>query len=143
LLLQLTRHSPGNDGVPLARRHGLRIESALRLEARQVRSAAPTAMLVSVCPTMASPITVQSTAFNGVLTLKWLAVPRADCDALIELQARGLVQKDAPQAQAQFVWALVHGIAMLAIDGTPRASRHSRLAVTRYSFERLTSGIGL
>jgi len=38
-------------------------------------------------------------------------------DALIELQQAGLVRRDDPQALAVFVWASVHGTAMLAIGG--------------------------
>jgi AcrR family transcriptional regulator len=64
-------------------------------------------------------------------------------DALLELQARGLIRKDDPQTQAQFVWAVVHGIAMLAIDGTLEHQGGNALALTRYAFERLRTGIAV
>jgi AcrR family transcriptional regulator len=38
-------------------------------------------------------------------------------DALIALQRDGLVRDDDPVTMAMFVWAVVHGVAMLAIDG--------------------------
>lgn len=64
-------------------------------------------------------------------------------DALLEQQARGLVRKDEPHTQAQFVWAVVHGIAMLAIDGSLEHRGADPLALTRYSFERLRAGLAL
>jgi AcrR family transcriptional regulator len=62
-------------------------------------------------------------------------------DALVELQSSGLVRKDEPHQQAQLIWALVHGIAMLAIDGTLEHRGADALALTRYAFERLRTGI--
>src|SRR4029453_2381404 len=38
-------------------------------------------------------------------------------DALISLQQQHRVRADGPLQLAQFVWATVHGVAMLAIDG--------------------------
>ena len=38
-------------------------------------------------------------------------------DALRELQRAGLARPDDPVVQARFVWSLVHGVAMLTIDG--------------------------
>jgi AcrR family transcriptional regulator len=38
-------------------------------------------------------------------------------DAIVSQQQDGLVQADNPLALAQYIWANVHGIAMLAIDG--------------------------
>jgi len=37
--------------------------------------------------------------------------------ALIALQAAGNIRSDEPRRLAHFVWAVVHGVAMLAIDG--------------------------
>jgi hypothetical protein len=42
---------------------------------------------------------------------------RALVDALVELQQNGAVRRDDPRKLAQFIWAVVHGVAMLAIDG--------------------------
>jgi AcrR family transcriptional regulator len=63
-------------------------------------------------------------------------------DALVELGAQALVQKDDPQTQATFVWAVVHGIAMLAIDGNLEGRGIDLGALTSYSLERLRTGIG-
>jgi AcrR family transcriptional regulator len=38
-------------------------------------------------------------------------------DSLIEQQRRGLIRHEDPVSLGRFIWALVHGIAMLAIDG--------------------------
>jgi AcrR family transcriptional regulator len=38
-------------------------------------------------------------------------------DSLIEQQARGLIAGGDPQPLALYIWAIVHGIAMLGIDG--------------------------
>jgi AcrR family transcriptional regulator len=64
-------------------------------------------------------------------------------DALLEQQARGLARPDDAQAQANFVWALVHGIAMLAIDGNFEHQGADVAALTRYAVERLRTGIGV
>ena len=64
-------------------------------------------------------------------------------DALVEQQGQGLVRRDDPQTQANFVWAVVHGVAMLAIDGNLGHQGADVGAVTRYAVTRLREGIGL
>jgi AcrR family transcriptional regulator len=66
---------------------------------------------------------------------------RALLDALVEQQAQGLARRDDPQTQANFVWAVVHGIAMLAIDGSFEHRGADVAALTRYAVERLRTGI--
>jgi AcrR family transcriptional regulator len=66
-------------------------------------------------------------------------------DAIVELQARGLVLRDDPLMLARFIWSLVHGIAMLAIDGALH-EKHADAdvdALARYAVERLRTGIGV
>lgn len=63
-------------------------------------------------------------------------------DALMEQQAQDLVKKDDPRTQANFVWALVHGIALLAIDGSLAQQGAEVDALAHYAMERLRSGIG-
>lgn len=63
-------------------------------------------------------------------------------DALLAQQARGLARRDDAQTQANFVWALVHGIAMLAIDGNFEHQGADVAALTRYAVERVRTGIG-
>ncbi len=61
-------------------------------------------------------------------------------DALVELQAQGLVRRDPPQAQAAFVWSAVHGAAMLAIGGQdPRTG--AAAAAAAYTVERVWDAI--
>jgi len=62
-------------------------------------------------------------------------------DALVELQGQGLVRSDDPQSLAHFIWALVHGIAMLAIDGPLQHDGVDIDALTRFAIERLHTGI--
>jgi AcrR family transcriptional regulator len=59
-------------------------------------------------------------------------------DAIIAQQKDGLIRRDDPLALAQYIWATVHGIAMLAIDGLLRQPVD---AVTRFGIERIRTGI--
>ena len=61
-------------------------------------------------------------------------------DVLIELQRAGGVRNDDPAQMARFVWAVVHGTAMLIIDGqVPEAAHPEELA--QYSVERIYASI--
>jgi AcrR family transcriptional regulator len=61
-------------------------------------------------------------------------------DALVEQQNTGGIRRDEPVLMARFVWALVHGTAMLVIDGQlPEATQ--REALEQYAFERLYASI--
>jgi AcrR family transcriptional regulator len=68
---------------------------------------------------------------------------RALLDAVVEQQAQGLVRKDDPQTQANFVWAVVHGVAMLAIDGALDHQGADPSALARYAVERMRTGIAV
>lgn len=59
-------------------------------------------------------------------------------DAIVDLQKQGIVRRDRPLELAQYIWANVHGIAMLAIDGQLRQPVD---AVIRFANERLRTGI--
>jgi AcrR family transcriptional regulator len=59
-------------------------------------------------------------------------------DAIVSQQQAGLVRPDNPLALAQYIWATVHGIAMLAIDGQLKQPAED---VIRFANERLRSGI--
>jgi AcrR family transcriptional regulator len=65
-------------------------------------------------------------------------------DALISLQRDGLVRPEDPRALAQFIWATVHGVAMLSIDGQlgPNPSP-SADALSRFALDRLEAALGL
>ena len=61
-------------------------------------------------------------------------------DAVVALQRDGVLLDDDPVHMATYVWTLVHGIAMLAIDGQlPKPVGAEELM--RYSFKRLRTGI--
>ena len=62
-------------------------------------------------------------------------------DALASLQRDGIVRRDDPLEMARFVWAVVHGVAMLGIDGQLREPGIVE-ELTRYAGERLQTGIG-
>jgi AcrR family transcriptional regulator len=61
-------------------------------------------------------------------------------DALIEQQDTGDINRDEPVLMARFVWALVHGIAMLVIDGQVSGAGQ-REALEQYAVERIRSSI--
>jgi AcrR family transcriptional regulator len=61
-------------------------------------------------------------------------------DALAALQRDSLARGDDTVAMARFVWAVVHGVAMFAIDGQIR-DPHAVQELTRYALERLWTGI--
>jgi AcrR family transcriptional regulator len=61
--------------------------------------------------------------------------------ALAALQRERLVRGDDTVTMARFVWAVVHGVAMLGIDGQLREPGAIE-ELTRYAIERLRTGIG-
>jgi AcrR family transcriptional regulator len=61
-------------------------------------------------------------------------------DALVDQQNSGHIRRDDPVLMGRFVWALVHGAAMLIIDGQlPEADQREALA--DYALERLYASI--
>ncbi len=62
-------------------------------------------------------------------------------DALSDLQRANLVRADDPQMQSLFVWSMVHGISMLAIDGQLGDAQQGSEAVGRYATERLRDAL--
>jgi AcrR family transcriptional regulator len=61
--------------------------------------------------------------------------------ALVVLQKDSLIRPDDPQKLARFIWATVHGIAMLAIDGQLGPDPSVADALTQFAIERLHTGI--
>jgi AcrR family transcriptional regulator len=61
-------------------------------------------------------------------------------DALAALQRDGIMRAEDSVTMARFVWAVVHGVAMLGIDGQLREPG-SVEELMRYSLERLRTGI--
>jgi AcrR family transcriptional regulator len=61
-------------------------------------------------------------------------------DALAALQRDAIVRTDDTVTMARFVWAVVHGVAMLGIDGQLREPDAVE-ELMRYAIERLRTGI--
>ena len=61
-------------------------------------------------------------------------------DALVVLQRDAVVRGDDTVKMATFIWAVVHGMAMLGIDGQLREPGAVE-ELMRYAFERLRTGI--
>lgn len=62
-------------------------------------------------------------------------------DALISLQGTGAARADDPVTQAHFIWAAVHGVSMLIIDGRFGPDQDRTAAIMRFTIERLMTGI--
>jgi AcrR family transcriptional regulator len=61
-------------------------------------------------------------------------------DAIVAQQRAGDMRADDPLQVARFIWAVVHGVAMLAIDGQ-LAHAGDVDDVTRYAMERVRTGV--
>lgn len=62
-------------------------------------------------------------------------------DSLVEQQRAGLVRGDDPLLLARFIWSIVHGIAMLVIDGQLRGTDEHGEALNQYATERIRDAI--
>ena len=62
-------------------------------------------------------------------------------DALVAQQQAGLVRMDDPLQLARLIWAMVHGIAMLAIDGHFEHKDAEAEALSAFATARIRSGI--
>ena len=60
-------------------------------------------------------------------------------DAIVEQQGSGLIRGDAPLQLARFIWAVVHGVAMLALDGM--LSKAEAIALAKFANERMHTGV--
>jgi hypothetical protein len=60
---------------------------------------------------------VQEAAPDSELAREGAGAFQVLVDAIIAMQKDGLLRHDDAQALAQYIWANVHGIAMLTIDG--------------------------
>jgi AcrR family transcriptional regulator len=61
--------------------------------------------------------------------------------ALARLQQDGLIRSDDPEQLARFIWATVHGVAMLTIDGQLGPDRAAAEALTAFTIERLATSL--
>ena len=83
---------------------------------------------------------IESAAKDDSFVAEAEAAFRVLVDALIEQQNAGGIRNDDPVQMARFVWAVVHGTAMLVIDGqVPEAVQ--REALEQYAVERIYASI--
>jgi AcrR family transcriptional regulator len=83
---------------------------------------------------------VDATAYTPELATEGSAAFQALVDALAALQQAGIVRGDDLLLMARFVWSVVHGVAMLAIDGQ-LPERAAVEELMRYAVKRLGTGI--
>ena len=62
-------------------------------------------------------------------------------DAIVALQRNGTVRKDDPLQLARFIWAAVHGVSMLIIDGQLSHEQTSIDELIEFAVERINTGI--
>jgi AcrR family transcriptional regulator len=84
---------------------------------------------------------VESCVRDPELVQEAEAAFQALVDALVAQQREGLVRRDDPVTLARFVWSVVHGVAMLTIDGQLPNGGDSECLARRYVTERIQSAI--
>jgi AcrR family transcriptional regulator len=84
---------------------------------------------------------VESGARDPHLIQEAEAAFQALVDALVAQQREAGVRADDPILLARFVWSVVHGIAMLTIDGQLRDGDESVTLFNRYASQRLQAAI--
>ena len=62
-------------------------------------------------------------------------------DAIVALQKEGAVRKDDPVQLARFIWAAVHGVSMLIIDGQLPHQQAEIDDLIQFTVERISTGI--
>lgn len=62
-------------------------------------------------------------------------------DAIVVLQKDGTVRKDDPVRLAQFIWAAVHGVSMLIIDGQLAHQQAKIDEFIEFAVERIHTGV--
>jgi AcrR family transcriptional regulator len=98
---------------------------------------APPSEAGSVAPSRC-PAGMRNAAPDSDLAAEGAGAFQVLVDAIVAQQKDGLVRADTPLALAQYIWANVHGIAMLAIDGQLKQPIDD---VVRFANERMRTGI--
>jgi AcrR family transcriptional regulator len=78
---------------------------------------------------------------DAELAAEGRAAFQALVDAIGALQSGGEVRSYDRLQLAQFIWATVHGVAMLAIDGLLGGNRSDVVALVEFSNQRIFAGI--
>jgi AcrR family transcriptional regulator len=86
---------------------------------------------------------IESCAKDAEFVQEAQAAFRVLVDALVEQQRAGLVRRDDPLLLARFTWSVVHGIAMLVIDGQLTGADDPGEALNQYAVRRLRDAIGV
>jgi len=84
---------------------------------------------------------VDPNACDAELAAEAAGAFQALVDALAALQRDAVVRSDDTLLMARYVWAVVHGVAMLGIDGQLREPGAAD-GLLHYALERLRTGIG-
>jgi AcrR family transcriptional regulator len=84
---------------------------------------------------------VDSAPRDEDLTREGTAAFNALVNAIVALQTEGAVRKDDPVQLARFIWAGVHGISMLIIDGQFRQLKSQIDDLIHFAVERLHTGV--
>jgi AcrR family transcriptional regulator len=77
------------------------------------------------------------------LPVEGAAAFQALVDAIVWQQRASLLRADDPMQVANYVWSLVHGISMLALDGRLRSTPDEIDALVAFAVERIRSGIAV
>jgi AcrR family transcriptional regulator len=83
---------------------------------------------------------IDGTDPDAELTAAGAGAFQALVDAIVEQQAQGLMRRDDPLLLAEYIWATVHGIAMLVIDGRLHSGQTGDEMAT-LAMARLRTGI--
>ena len=86
---------------------------------------------------------VESKACDPELVQEAEGAFQALVDAVVAQQREGLVRRDDPVMLARFVWSVVHGIAMLTIDGQLPPDDGAPGRLSRYASERLRAAVAV
>jgi AcrR family transcriptional regulator len=84
---------------------------------------------------------VDSAPRDEDLTREGTAAFNALVNAIVALQKEGAARKDDPVQLARFIWAAVHGISMLIIDGQFRHLQSQFDDLIHFAVERLHTGV--
>jgi len=83
---------------------------------------------------------IESSAQDERFIAEAKAAFQALVDALVDQRNTGMIRGDDPVLTARYVWALVHGISMLVIDGQLREKGQGE-ELEQYALERLCASI--
>lgn len=86
---------------------------------------------------------VESSAKDAGFVAEATAAFEVLVGSVVEQQRAGFVRLDDPQLLARFIWSIVHGIAMLAIDGQLGCVDEQGEALNRYAIERIRTAIAV